>query len=99
MDLDVLIINGCSILGNFGDSTSVEHSDGPKTNISCAPDGQDLLTSHRRPLLAILGYRDTAPMDSGGGDQIAKEMAQATILKTWATDLSRYARKWCEINA
>jgi len=35
---------------------------------------QDLLNLTQCPLLAILGYRDTAPMDSGGGDQIAPEM-------------------------
>jgi hypothetical protein len=98
MDLDVLIINGCSILGNFGNSTSVEQANGPKTEISCVLRWEKLLTSQEGPLLAILGYRDTAPMDSGGGDQIAKEMAQA-IIDDLGDDWSRYARKWCEINA
>src|SRR5262249_25840587 len=50
------------------------------------------------PLVAILGYRDTAPMDSGGGDQIALEMAQAMI-DTLGDDWNAYARKWLEINA
>jgi hypothetical protein len=98
MDLDVLIINGCSVLGAWGQSTEVEAVDGAKTKPSCALRWQDLLTSQKGPLVAILGYRDTAPLDSGGGDQIALEMAQAMI-HTLGTDWNAYARKWLEINA
>src|SRR5262249_17949035 len=98
MDLDVLIINGCSVLGDWGRSTEGEAVDGAKTKPSCALRWQDLLTSQKGPLIAILGYRDTAPMDSGGGDQIAVEMAQA-IIDTLKDDWDSYARAWCEINA
>ncbi|HZZ77985.1 MAG TPA: hypothetical protein VFE62_05685, partial [Gemmataceae bacterium] len=58
----------------------------------------ELLNTFQGPLYALLGYRDTAPMDSGGGDQIAIEMAQA-IIDTLGDDWDSYARKWCEINA
>jgi hypothetical protein len=98
MDLDVLIINGCSVLGDWGMSTELEPYEGAKTKPACAIRWQDLLTSQKGPLIAILGYRDTAPMDSGGGDQIAVEMAQAMI-DTLGDDWDSYARKWCEINA
>jgi hypothetical protein len=98
MDLDVLIINGCSVLGDWGRSTEAEAVDGPKTKPSCALRWQDLLTSRNGPLVAILSYRDTAPMDSNGGDQVALEMATAMI-DTLGNDWNSYARKWCEINA
>jgi hypothetical protein len=98
MDLDVLIINGCSVLGDFGPSTEGEAVEGAKTKPSCALRWQDLLTSRKGPLIAILGYRDTAPLDSGGGDQIALEMAQA-MLDTLGEKWNDYARKWLDINA
>jgi hypothetical protein len=98
MDLDVLIINGCSVLGDWGPSTELEAVNGAKTKPSCALRWQDLLTSQKGPLVAILSYRDTAPMDSGGGDRIALEMAQAMI-DTLGTNWDAYARKWLEINA
>ncbi len=91
MDLDVLIINGCSVLGDWGGSTEGEAVNGAKTKPSCRLRWQDLLTSQQGPLIAILGYRDTAPMDSGGGDQIALEMAQAMI-DTLGDDWNAYAQ-------
>jgi hypothetical protein len=97
MDLDVLIINGCSVLGNWGPSTDEEAYDGAQTMRSCALRWQDLLSSRKGPLVAILSYRDTAPLDSGGGDQIALDMAHA-IVHTLGDNWDAYARKWLEIN-
>lgn len=98
MDLDVLIINGCSVLGDWGLSTESEAVNGAATRPSCALRWQELLTSRQGPLLAILGYRDTAPLDSGGGNDVAVEMAQA-MLDTLRNDWAAYPRRWLEINA
>ena len=98
MDLDVLIINGCGVLGHFGRSTASEANDHAKSMPPCAHRWEELLTSRKGPLLAILGYRDTAPLDSGGGDTVALEMAQAMI-DTLGNNWAAYARKWIEINA
>jgi hypothetical protein len=100
MDLDVLIINGCSVLGDWGPSTAGEAVGDAATNTmrSCALRWQDLLTSRKGPLFALLSYRDTAPMDSNGGDDVAVEMAQVMI-DTLKTDWAAYPRAWLEINA
>jgi hypothetical protein len=97
--VDVLILNGCSVLGNSGPTTNSSNEPAPP----CAYRWQKLLKSEGGPLKAILGYRGTAPMDrmdggQAGGDQIALEMAQA-MLDSLKTDWGSYARKWVEINA
>ena len=92
-DLDVLIINGCSVIGHWGMSEGGEFGTKPP----CARRWQKLLFTHGGPLFAILSYRDTAPLDSGGGDQVAKEMAQA--MTKLGGDWDAYARTWVRINA
>jgi hypothetical protein len=93
----VLIINGCSVVGHAGMS-------GPDgTQPPCARRWRKLLKAEGGPLVAILGYRGTAPLDrmgtgQVGGDQIAVEMAQAMI-DVLKDDWKSYARKWVEINA
>jgi hypothetical protein len=93
-DLDVLIINGCSVLGNTGPSELNAY----EVTIPCAKRWQKLLFTQGGPLYAILSYRGTAPMDSNGGNLIAKEMAKA-IVKDLRDDWDGYARRWVEINA
>jgi hypothetical protein len=92
-DLDVLIVNGCSVIGNWGPSSQGGIDGMP----SCARRWQKLLFLHGGPLFAILSYRDTAPLDKNGGDQVAKEMAEAII--KLGDDWDAYAPKWMEINA
>jgi len=62
MDLDVLVINGCSVLG-VGASTEKEEVAGPKTKPSWSCAGKTC-SPHAMSAARILGYRDTAPMDS-----------------------------------
>jgi hypothetical protein len=97
-DLDVLIINGCSVLGHHGNSTDAESDKGPKNRSACTFRWRELLTSEKGPLVAILGYRGTAPYDKDGGNDVALEMAQA-MLDTLGSDWKAYARKWLQINA
>lgn len=93
--VDVLIINGCSVIGHAGMS-----ADGMKP--PCARRWRKLLKAEGGPLTAILGYRGTAPLDrvdgGVGGDHIALEMAQAMV-DSLKSDWKSYARKWVEINA
>jgi hypothetical protein len=93
----VLIINGCGVLGHFGDSDPA--GDQPDHPMSpCALRWRDLLKSQGKggSLKAILGYRGTAPLDEAGGNQIAQEMAQAMI--GLGDDWDKYAQIWMEIN-
>ncbi len=92
--VDVLIINGCGVLG-----TGLKGKDAVPP---CSPHWSQLLKKEGGPLRAILGYRGTAPsdkMDKGqaGGDQIAHEMAMAML--DLGNDWGSYAQKWIEINA
>ena len=89
-NLEILIINGCSVIGDWGLSNNGSMA-------PCASRWRKLLLDPG-PLFAILSYRDTAPLDSNGGDQIALEMAQA-IVKGLGDQWENYARKWVEINA
>jgi hypothetical protein len=93
-DLDVLVINGCSVIGNTGPSEGGTY--GMAAN--CAKRWEKLLLRKGGPLFAILGYRGTAPLDSNGGDLIGKEMARA-IVKDLGHNWDAYARRWVEINA
>jgi hypothetical protein len=95
LDLDVLIINGCSVLlwdkEGFYNPTEVP---------SCGLRWRKLLWDREGPLQAILGYRDTAPLDASanGGNDVARAMAVA-IANGLGDRWDQYARKWLEINA
>jgi hypothetical protein len=66
MDLDVFIIAGCSVLGiDFSGSSP----SGPGLEWA------KLLTGAGGPITSLLGYAGGAPLDSRGGDDIAREMA------------------------
>lgn len=82
MDLDVLIIAGCSVLKlNFSGSSA----SGPGVGWS------SLLRAKGGPLVAILGYAGSAPCDSPNGERIANLMAQrinrgsTSFAKDWLT--------------
>jgi hypothetical protein len=100
MDLDVLIIAGCSVLAVDGSTGSLS-GDG----LAWAK----LLTFNSGPLKALLGYGDwddnedsgqgpmgaTAPLDKGGGNAIASELGK------WIKNnpkLNGIIRKWLTIN-
>jgi len=63
MDLDVFIIAGCSVLAI-------------NTGLGGTPGKEwaKLLVGRGGPLAALLGYAGSAPADSSGGDDIAKEV-------------------------
>jgi peptidoglycan hydrolase-like protein with peptidoglycan-binding domain len=84
MDLDVLILAGCSVL-------KIDFSSSPPTGPGL--EWAKLLTAKGGPLLAILGYQKGAPCDNSLGDKIAKEMGQRM-----ARGSTNYARDWLEIN-
>jgi hypothetical protein len=94
MDLDVLIINGCSVL--FWNHLNEKVDDPDRKNYGL--EWAKLLTQKDGPLLAILGYRYRAPLDEPWGNLIADEMAKA-IVDDLGTDWDRYTRKWLEINS
>ena len=62
------------------------------------PSWKRLLYSDEGPLVALLGYRDLAPLDSGGGDVVAERMAQAMARELKDDFGTRYTLKWLEIN-
>lgn len=94
MDIDALIINGCSVLFWNRLNEPVDDADCKSWGLSWA----ELLTSKQGPLLAILGYRATAPLDDPMGNLIAKEFAQQ-IVGGLGTNYVKYARTWLEVNA
>jgi hypothetical protein len=57
---------------------------------------EKLLSSNQGPLTAVLGYSNTAPPDSGGGEAVARDMAKrmAVLGDKW----SEYPRAWMEVN-
>ncbi|HMP02442.1 MAG TPA: hypothetical protein PKD86_14985 [Gemmatales bacterium] len=93
-DLDVLIINGCSVLfwNRFGEKVE------DKDRKSYGLDWARLLCTQEGPLQALLGFRYTSPGDATFGVTVARDMAQA-IRDELGNDYSRYARKWMEICA
>jgi hypothetical protein len=95
MDLDVLIFNGCSVLYWDGTATTVPKWDGKNTP-AVGLLWRKFLTTQQGPLVAILGYRDTAPLDRDGGITVAKKMAEAMV--KLGNDWENYPRKWMEIN-
>ena len=85
LDLDVLILAGCSVLRvdfpTFGDPGG--------NGLAWA----QLLTTRGGPLRAILGYGGGAPADARGGDDIARAMAARM-----AAGSRDFARDWMEVN-
>lgn len=94
MDIDILIINGCSVLFWNRLNESVDDKDRKSWGLSWA----ELLTSKQGPLFSILGYRATAPLDDPMGNLIAREFAQQ-IVGGLGKNYTKYARAWLEINA
>jgi hypothetical protein len=93
MDLDVLIINGCSVL--FWNHKN-EPLHNPKWHSTGLYWAQLLCKEGKGPLFAILGYRFSAPLDAAGGNRIAKEMGEAA--KELGPQWWKYARRWMDIN-
>lgn len=83
MDLDVLILAGCSVLRISFTSPPT----GPGVKWS------QLLRAKGGPLAALLGYGSGAPCDSPNGARIAQQMAQR--LKRGSTS---FARDWLTVN-
>lgn len=84
MDLDVLILAGCSVL-------KIDFSTSPASGPGI--DWSGLLRAKGGPLVALLGYRDRAPCDTPNGDAIARQMAQRL-----AKGSTNFARDWLEVN-
>ena len=98
MDLDILIINGCGVLWwepPQPQARIVDELEDPYET-PCGPAWRRLLWCADGPLFAILGYRDTAPLDAGGGNAVAEKMALAMV--TLRDDWDAYAMKWMQIN-
>ena len=84
MDLDVLIIAGCSVL-RIDFSTSPPS--GPGVGWS------RLLRGQGGPLAALLGYQKGAPCDNPNGDRIAQQMAQRMTAGS-----TSFAHDWLTVN-
>ncbi|GIJ64029.1 FAD-dependent oxidoreductase [Virgisporangium aurantiacum] len=84
MDLDVLVIAGCSVL-------RIDRSTSPPSGPGVA--WTRLLRSKGGPLVALLGYQRGAPCDSPNGDAIAAAMAAR--IRSGSTD---YAKDWLTAN-
>ncbi|WP_328520477.1 FAD-dependent oxidoreductase [Kribbella sp. NBC_00359] len=84
LDLDLLIIAGCSVL-------RIDTSKSPPTGPGLA--WSRLLNSRGGPLIALLGYQGQAPCDSPNGDAVAAAMAAK--LKSGSAD---YVRDWLTVN-
>jgi hypothetical protein len=94
VNLDVLVINGCSVLfwnqRGLAEKVPLDRGD---IGLRWAK----LLSKYGGPLHAILGYRYRSPADFMGGDTVAAAMAQA-IVGSLGSGWDSYARKWLEIN-
>jgi hypothetical protein len=84
MDLEVLVIAGCSVL-------RVDRSTSPPSGPGVA--WTRLLRSKGGPLVALLGYQRGAPCDVPNGDAIATAMAARM-----AAGSTAYARDWLTAN-
>lgn len=82
-DIDVLIINGCSVL-----NCESLFSDGMKW--------ARLLYNQEGPLYAILGYRAGAPSDLRGGHAVAVDMARR--IASGRLDWLDFSTAWLEVN-
>jgi hypothetical protein len=84
MDLDVLVLAGCSVL-------RIDASTSPPTGPGVA--WTALLRAKGGPLTALLGYRKGAPCDSPNGNRIAAAFARRV-----AAGSSRFAHDWLTVN-
>lgn len=84
MDLDLLILAGCSVL-------KIDFSTSPASGTGLA--WARLLTTKGGPLAALLGYQKGSPCDSPNGDRIARKMAERMAKGSVA-----FARDWLEVN-
>jgi hypothetical protein len=103
MDLDILIINGCSVLrwSSPNDpcvATDPLALDPEEGHAPCGPRWQRLLCSRDGPLYAILGYRDLAPLDSAGGDAVAERMGRAMAPLDPEQQWDKFAPLWMKVN-
>jgi hypothetical protein len=83
-DIDVLIINGCSVLSC---------ADAASSGMRWAK----LLTSRDGPLWALLGYRLGTPSDLQGGEAAAAAMA-TRIARKLGQNWEAYPQAWLEVN-
>jgi hypothetical protein len=92
-DLDVLIINGCSVLfwNRFNETV-----DDPARK-SWGLEWAKLLSTRQGPLSSILGYRTVAPLDRDGGYDVAKKFADR-IVGGLGVNFDNYAKAWLEVN-
>lgn len=84
MDLDVLILAGCSVLKIVFSGSRVS---GPGLGWA------RLVTNKGGPLAAVLGYQAGAPCDQPGGNKIAEQMARR--IARGSTD---FVRDWLVVN-
>jgi len=92
IDLDVLIINGCSVL--FWNHLKEKHADRRDIGLPWS----ELLYTKQGPLMALLGYRYRAPADTPMGNKVAEEMGKA-IAGGLGGNYDEYARTWLHINS
>ncbi|MGA7499460.1 MAG: OmpA family protein [Isosphaeraceae bacterium] len=97
LDLDVLIIAGCSVL----DIPYLPDPRGPKGWVPVPGGGpgrewSKLLVGRGGSLRGLLGYKGSAPLDDPVGNTIATEMGQK-----FASGLGpdQYVRSWLDVNA
>ncbi|GMA15728.1 hypothetical protein E5F05_06105 [Deinococcus metallilatus] len=83
MDLDVLILAGCSVL-----RVDLSGPSGPGVEWA------ELLRTKGGPLTALLGYEASAPLDHPNGEAIARDMGARL-----AAGSRNFARDWMEVNA
>ncbi|MBV9354856.1 MAG: hypothetical protein JO023_04955 [Chloroflexi bacterium] len=88
LDLEVLILAGCSVLGMSVGPLSGRAAGGPGRAWS------RLLTGKGGPLRALLGYGGGAPCDSRGGDLIARAMAERLVAGS-----TNFVQDWLQANA
>ncbi len=84
MDLDLLILAGCSVL-------KIDFSTSPASGPGMG--WARLLRAKGGPLAALLGYQRGAPCDSPNGERIARQMGQRM-----AGGSTNFARDWLEVN-
>jgi outer membrane protein OmpA-like peptidoglycan-associated protein len=84
MDLDLLILAGCSVL-------KIDFSTSPPSGPGLG--WSRLLRAKGGPLSALMGYQRGAPCDSPNGERIARQMAQRL-----ARGSTNFARDWLEVN-
>ena len=105
-DLDVLILNGCSLLNWEAKTAHNPMADYQKDVADARNIGlrwAELLCTKKGPLRVLLGNYDSAPLDSNPkdpnaltGDKIAENFA-ARMLKLGA-NWDQYAQAWLEVN-